>query len=97
MREESKIGLFVEILIACKLLRIIYRMLAEKKPFDSNYDEKLKRRASFKETRIISIEKTGLKGRKEKLERQEVKGKEILKLPYCMIMQLSYSVWGRGE
>lgn len=46
--------------IACKLLRIIYRMLTEKKPFDSNYDEKLKRRASLKETRTISIEKFDL-------------------------------------
>jgi len=34
--------------IACKLLRIIYRMLTEKKPFDSTYDQRLREKASLK-------------------------------------------------
>ena len=46
--------------IACKLLRIIYRMLTEKKAFDFTYDEKLKRRFSSRETETISIEKLDL-------------------------------------
>lgn len=46
--------------IACKLLRIIYRMLTEKKAFDLGYDEKLKRRFSLKKTKTVSIEKSDL-------------------------------------
>ena len=46
--------------IACKLLRIIYRMLTERKPFDYGYDEKLKRRFSLRETKTISIQKFDL-------------------------------------
>jgi len=38
--------------IACKLLRIIYRMLTEKKPFDSTYDQKLREKASLKTRKI---------------------------------------------
>jgi len=38
--------------IACKLLRIIYRMLTEKKPFDPTYDQKLRERASLKTVKI---------------------------------------------
>ncbi|TET08774.1 IS110 family transposase, partial [Candidatus Aerophobetes bacterium] len=38
--------------IACKLLRIIYRMLTEKRAFDPNYDRKLKGRFSLRLTRI---------------------------------------------
>jgi len=34
--------------IACKLLRIIYRMLTEKKPFDSTYDQRLREKSSLK-------------------------------------------------
>lgn len=34
--------------IACKLLRIIYRMLTERKPFDSTYDQRLREKASLK-------------------------------------------------
>ncbi len=34
--------------IACKLLRIIYRMLTEKKPFDSTYDQRLREKASLR-------------------------------------------------
>jgi len=37
--------------IACKLLRIIYRMLTEKKPFDSTYDQRLREKASLKMAR----------------------------------------------
>jgi len=36
------------IAIACKLLRIIYRMLTEKKPFDPAYDQRLRRKASLR-------------------------------------------------
>jgi len=46
--------------IACKLLRIIYRMLTEKKAFDFNYNEKLKREFSFKLTKTASREKSDL-------------------------------------
>jgi len=38
--------------IACKLLRIIYRMLTEKKLFDPTYDQKLRERASLKTAKI---------------------------------------------
>lgn len=34
--------------IACKLLRIIYRMLTEKKPFDPTYDQNLRRKVSLR-------------------------------------------------
>jgi len=37
--------------IACKLLRIIYRMLTERKPFDSTYDQKLREKTSLKITK----------------------------------------------
>jgi len=46
--------------IACKLLRIIYRMLTEKKAFDSSYDDKLKRKFSLRETKTASIERFDL-------------------------------------
>jgi len=46
--------------IACKLLRVIYRMLTEKKPFDYGYDEKLKRRILLRQTKTISIQKFDL-------------------------------------
>lgn len=34
--------------IACKLLRMVYRMLTERRPFDSTYDQKLREKASLK-------------------------------------------------
>ena len=34
--------------IACKLLRIIYRMLTDKKPFDPTYDQNLRRKDSLR-------------------------------------------------
>jgi len=46
--------------IACKLLRIIYRMLTEKKAFDSSYDDKLKRKFSLRETKTASMERFDL-------------------------------------
>jgi len=46
--------------ISCKLLRIIYRMLTEKKSFDHSYDEKLKRRFFLKQTKTVSTEKFDL-------------------------------------
>jgi len=38
--------------IACKLLRIIYRMLTEKKAFDPNYDKILRKRFSLKLAKV---------------------------------------------
>jgi len=38
--------------IACKLLRIIYRMLTEKKAFDPNYDKILRKRFSLQALKV---------------------------------------------
>lgn len=46
--QKKKVKLKAIVAIACKLLRIIYRILTEKKPFDPTYDQRLRERVSLR-------------------------------------------------